>query len=75
MEFSISEFKAYKDIYIICKYFNLSVEMFQKNSDLLNVKSNTSSKINKRKTENLGNVEYYEMHSMHYMDTILRIMN
>ncbi|MDD7458678.1 MAG: DUF4157 domain-containing protein [Spirochaetales bacterium] len=58
MEFSISEFKAYKDIYIICKYFNLSVEMFQKNSDLLNVKSNTSSKINKRKTENLGNVEY-----------------
>ena len=47
MEFSISEFKAYKDIYIICKYFNLSVEMFQKNSDLLNVKSNTSSKINK----------------------------
>ena len=58
MEFSISEFKAYKDIYIICKYFNLSIEMFQKNSDLLNVKSNTSSKINKRKTENLGNVEY-----------------
>ena len=58
MEFSISEFKAYKDIYIICKYFNLSVEMFQKNSDLLNVKSNTSLKINKRKTENLGNVEY-----------------
>lgn len=58
MEFSISEFKAYKDIYIICKYFNLSVEMFQKNSDLLNVKSNTSSKIKKRKTENLGNVEY-----------------
>ena len=58
MEFSISEFKAYKDIYIICKYFNLSVEMFQKNSGLLNVKSNTSSKINKRKTENLGNVEY-----------------
>ena len=51
MEFSIREFKAYKDIYIICKYFNLSVEMFQKNSVLLNVTSNTSSKTNRRKTE------------------------
>ena len=51
MEFSIREFKAYKDIYIICKYFNLSVEMFQKNSVLLNVTSNTASKTNRRKTE------------------------